>query len=92
MLTHDRLGLSVCRVPRRNPEPDWILEQRRIVGGRIRARRIDANLTQEELRDASGVERLTIQRIESGATDARLSWLLRIASAMDIHVRDLLDE
>ncbi|WP_371602299.1 helix-turn-helix transcriptional regulator [Streptomyces sp. NBC_01220] len=79
-------------LPRRDPEPDWILEQRRIVGSRVRDQRLLADLTQEDLRDASGVERLTIQRIESGATDARLSWLLRIAGAMGIHVRDLLGE
>ncbi|WP_326768697.1 helix-turn-helix domain-containing protein [Streptomyces sp. NBC_01591] len=75
----------------REPEPDWILEQRRTIGDRVRAHRIHANLTQERLRDLSGVERLTIQRIESGATDARIGWLLRIARAMDIHIRDLID-
>lgn len=52
---------------------------------------MDANLTQEQLRDRSGVERLTIQRIESGATDARLSWLLRIAEALDVPPGRLLD-
>ncbi|MEU0831321.1 helix-turn-helix transcriptional regulator [Streptomyces sp. NPDC005969] len=76
----------------REPEPDWILEQRRIIGDRVRSQRMRANLTQENLRDLSGVERLTIQRIESGATDARISWLLRIADAMSIGLRDLLDE
>lgn len=79
-------------MPRRLPDPDWILERRRIVGARVRERRERANLTQEELRDASGVERLTIQRIESGGTDPRLSWLLRIARALDFNIQDLLDE
>ena len=51
-----------------------------------------ANLTQERLRDISGVERLTIQRIESGATDARYSWLLRIARALGIPVSALLED
>jgi transcriptional regulator with XRE-family HTH domain len=74
----------------REPDPDWIIEQRRRVGDRVREQRLYANLTQEGLRDASGVERLTIQRIESGATDARISWLLRIARALDVHVTELL--
>lgn len=74
----------------RDPEPDWILQQRRIIGDRVRSQRMHANLTQENLRDLSGVERLTIQRIESGVTDARISWLLRIANAMGIDLRDLL--
>ncbi|PJN01063.1 DNA-binding protein [Streptomyces sp. CB01201] len=67
-----------------------MLQRRRAVGNRVRGARIDADLTQERLRDLSGVERLTIQRIEAGSTDARLSWLLRIADALGIHVRDLL--
>ncbi|MGY4902594.1 helix-turn-helix domain-containing protein [Streptomyces sp. 900116325] len=75
----------------REPEPDWILQQRRIIGERVRSQRMHANLTQEKLRDLSGVERLTIQRIESGATDARIGWLLHIADAMGIGLRDLLD-
>ena len=91
-LTHDLHRATVCRVPGvpRQPDPDWIVDQRKRLGEQVRARRIHANLTQERLRDISGVERLTIQRIESGATDARYSWLLRIARALDIPVADLL--
>ena len=74
----------------RDPDLDWITHQRRRIGERVRDQRLHANLTQERLRDLSGVERLTIQRIESGATDARISWLLRIADALGIHVTDLL--
>ena len=74
----------------REPDPDWIINQRRQIGDRVRRQRLYANLTQEGLRDLSGVERLTIQRIESGATDARISWLLRIARALDVHVSELL--
>lgn len=36
------------------------------------------------------MKRLTLQNIESGATDARYSWLLRIARALDMPVADLL--
>lgn len=72
------------------PAPDWLIRERREIGNRVRERRLYANLTQEGLRDATGVERLTIQRIESGATDARISWLLRIARALDVHVTELL--
>lgn len=80
-------------MPRKSePDPDWILDQRRQLGERVRAARLHANLTQEGLRDLSGVERLTIQRIESGATDARIGWLMRIADALDIPVVRLLEE
>lgn len=76
----------------REPDPDWILRRRRAIGDRVREKRLHANLTQEGLRDISGVERLTIQRIESGATDARISWLLRIADALDTPLSRLLGE
>ncbi len=74
----------------REPDPEWVIEQRQIIGNRVRRAREDADLTQERLEERAGVKRLTIQRIESGATDARIGWLLRIARALDIHVADLL--
>lgn len=75
----------------REPDPDWIIRKRQAIGNRVRAQRELADLTQEELEHRAGVRRLTIQRIESGATDARIGWLLRIANALGIHVRDLLE-
>ncbi|WP_338146370.1 helix-turn-helix transcriptional regulator [Streptomyces boncukensis] len=74
------------------PQPERILERRRTIGRRIQHERMQANLTQEHLRDLSGVDRATLQRIEAGTTDARLSWLLRIADALDTPLADLLRE
>ncbi|WP_405848217.1 helix-turn-helix domain-containing protein [Streptomyces niveus] len=76
----------------RELDPPWITEERQALGSRVRQWRLHANLTQEALRDLSGVERLTIQRIESGATDARIGWLLRIARALDVPVARLLGD
>ena len=74
----------------REPEPDWIIQRRREIGDLVRAGREHANLTQEQLSHRTGITRLTIQRIESGATDARLGWLLRIAKDLDTPLNDLL--
>ena len=71
-------------------QPPWLIRERRAIGDRVRARREYADLTQEQLEEAAGVKRLTLQNIESGATDARISWLLRIARALDVHVTELL--
>jgi transcriptional regulator with XRE-family HTH domain len=49
-----------------------------------------ANLTQEKLEELAGVTRLTIQNIESGVTDARISWLLRIARVLGVPIERLL--
>lgn len=75
-----------------DPQPDRILDRRRAIGRRVRDTRLRANLTQEGLRDLSGVDRATIQRIEAGGTDARLSWLLLIADALGVGVGDLVRE
>lgn len=74
----------------REPDPDWIIRERQTIGDRVRGAREYADLTQEELGYRSGVTRLTVQRIESGATDARIGWLLRIARALGVPVSDLL--
>jgi transcriptional regulator with XRE-family HTH domain len=76
----------------REPDPEWILQQRRRIGDRVRAEREHANLTQEELGHQTGIPRLTVQRIESGATDARIGWLLRIARHLHVPLSTLLGE
>ncbi|MFB6805510.1 helix-turn-helix domain-containing protein [Streptomyces sp. NPDC056387] len=57
---------------------------------RIVAMRRDANLTQEQVFLVAGISRNTYQRIEAGVADARYSHLLRIATVLHCHVRDLI--
>lgn len=81
----------MCRVPsRRTPYPDWIRERRAALGTQIATHRIGAGMSQDDLADASGMERRSIQRYESGERDPRYADLLMIADALDVHVRDLL--
>jgi transcriptional regulator with XRE-family HTH domain len=75
---------------RRTPYPDWINDRRAALGRQIEAHRRGANLSQDDLADAIGMERRSIQRYESGERDPRFADLLLIADALDIHVRDLL--
>ena len=52
-----------------------------------------AGLTQEELAEKAGVGIATIARIETGDIDApRVSTLRKLASALGIEVRDLLED
>ena len=76
----------------REPDPDWIIQRRRVIGDRVRRGREYADLTQEQLAHRTGIPRLTVQRIESGATDARIGWLLRIARDLDVPLRSLLGD
>lgn len=82
----------MCRVPDQ-PDPSdnqWLLAERRAIGDRIRIARLHRNMTQERLYLSAGISRAALQDIEAGASDARLSTLLRIARALGIHAADLL--
>ncbi|WP_405769382.1 helix-turn-helix transcriptional regulator [Actinacidiphila glaucinigra] len=77
-------------MPLTPPDPAWLLRRRQVIGGYVRGARMWNNLTQEALRDLSGVPRETIQKIENAGTDAKLSWLLAIAHALHLELDDLL--
>lgn len=64
--------------------PEWVLDDRRALGARIRELRVRANLTQERLAELTGVDRRTLQRIEAGSSDPRLSALTLIAEGLDV--------
>ncbi|MFJ4418314.1 helix-turn-helix domain-containing protein [Streptomyces sp. NPDC088925] len=68
----------------------WRSDLHRQVGERLRARRLWCNRTQESLAEQVGISRDTLQRIEAGRSDARISHLADLAHALDCEVRDLL--
>lgn len=75
------------------PEPDddrWLLDQQRAIGDRIRAARMHANLTQEQVYLAAGISRNTLQGAESGHGNPRLSTLLRISRVLGVPLNELL--
>lgn len=76
----------------RDPQPDWVLDYRRGLGDRVRARRIQQNRTQWWVCEETGLGRSSYQEIERGTTDARVSWLLLIAAALDVPLAELLVE
>jgi transcriptional regulator with XRE-family HTH domain len=55
----------------------------------IRQRR---GLSQRALAEIASVGHITIARLETGVYDPRLSTLRRLAKALNVRVRDLLDE
>lgn len=69
--------------------PDWIPDRRIEIGDRIRIHRERCGLTQEQLAEAAGVHRSTVQRVERGERDTWLSHLLLIAHALDVPLADL---
>ncbi|MFD6554423.1 helix-turn-helix domain-containing protein [Streptomyces sp. NPDC058398] len=69
----------------------WITYRRRDLGDRVRHLRLEADHTRESFAEATGIDRRTLQRIESGTSDPRYSDLLRIAAALDTRVSVIMD-
>ncbi|MEU9379987.1 helix-turn-helix transcriptional regulator [Streptomyces sp. NPDC048279] len=62
-----------------------------MIGARILSRRTHLNVTQEALYLAAGVDRRTLQNLESGQLgNPTLSTLMRIAAALDTPLAELL--
>ncbi|WP_306317175.1 MULTISPECIES: helix-turn-helix domain-containing protein [unclassified Streptomyces] len=74
----------------RSDDDAWLLAERRAIGDRIRAIRLDLNLTQEQVFLAVPVSRSVYQGIESGHGNPTIATLLRIARVLHVHVTDLL--
>lgn len=66
-----------------------VLARRRAVGDRIRAARLHANLTQEQVSLRSGISLASYNRIEQGHSSPMLDSLIRIADAIGVDLADL---
>jgi transcriptional regulator with XRE-family HTH domain len=71
-------------------QPEWILRAQQAIGRRVQAARIEADLTQEKLAEKTGISRTTLQSIEAGRNDPKMSHLLLIARAVGRPLPDLL--
>ncbi|MFF4246205.1 helix-turn-helix domain-containing protein [Streptomyces sp. NPDC001822] len=66
-----------------------VLARRRAVGERIRAVRLHASLTQEQVSLRSGIGLASYNRIEQGHASPMLDSLIRIADAIGVDLADL---
>ena len=62
------------------------------LGDRLRRKRRESSLTQEELAHASGVSQVMVAKIEQGRRQPRLTVLTRLARALDIPLSELVDQ
>jgi XRE family transcriptional regulator, regulator of sulfur utilization len=65
---------------------------RRLLGEKIRAYRNQAGLTQEKLAEKADLHHNFIGEVERGNMETSLSSLLKIAKALKVKVRDLVEE
>lgn len=64
------------------PEPHRTAQQ--IIGANIAARRRQKNITQQQLADAIGTSRRTLQRVEEGKASIDLDALPKLLAALEI--------
>lgn len=73
------------RVPT-EPLPDWVLQQRRRVGERVRELREARDLSQERLGELAGLDRKTIYRVELAQYGTSIDHLALIARALGVEI------
>lgn len=71
-------------------DDDWVLDQIRGIGARIRAERTRQNVTQERLHLAAGISRWSLQEVEAGRSNPTAATLIRIAHVLGVPLADLM--
>jgi transcriptional regulator with XRE-family HTH domain len=61
------------------------------VGKRIKSIRNDKKLTQSELAELCNFEKATMSRIESGRTNMRMLTLIKISTALEVRITDIIN-
>lgn len=67
------------------------IEHRRLLGETVRARRKDAGLSQEKLAEKAGLSTVFISRVERGKESPSVDNLVKIARALGVRVRELVN-
>ncbi|MFJ6810673.1 helix-turn-helix domain-containing protein [Streptomyces anulatus] len=79
-------------MPRVIPPDPRLLERRRRIAAQIRAARLHANLSQQDVISRTGLDRSTYQAIEAARSSPLLDNLLRISDAIGVPLADLVRE
>ncbi|MCX6832374.1 MAG: helix-turn-helix transcriptional regulator [candidate division Zixibacteria bacterium] len=64
----------------------------KLLGGKVRDRRIKKGLSQEEFADIAGLDRTYVSGIERGVRNPTVRTLKTIADALDMSISELLEE
>nr|WP_069766707.1 helix-turn-helix transcriptional regulator [Streptomyces sp. LUP47B] len=79
-------------MPRVIPPDPRLLERRRRIAAQIRAARLHADLSQQDVIRRTGMDRSAYQDIEAGRASPLLDSLLRIADAIGVPLAHLVRE
>jgi DNA-binding XRE family transcriptional regulator len=90
-MSMDLGGLLLSRVPESSirPWPDVLQDIQVTVGNRIKAVRLRKGITQDQLAEMAGMNRVHLYRLESGRQSMTLRTLKTIADALNVRVAQL---
>ena len=90
-MSMDLGGLLLSRVPESSirPWPDVLQDIQVTVGNRIKAVRLRKGITQDQLAEMAGMNRVHLYRLESGRQSMTLRTLKVIADALNVRVAQL---
>lgn len=66
-------------------------KEKQAIDARIRAEHTRCGISQRQLALMTGTSRSYLWKIETGAADVGIDVLIRIAKALDVRARDLID-
>lgn len=74
------------------PEDDdaWLAERLQAMGERFRAERLHQNLTQEQVFLAAGIDRITLQNLETGRGNPTARVLFSVSHVLGVPLADLM--
>ncbi|MYV64425.1 helix-turn-helix domain-containing protein [Streptomyces sp. SID2131] len=76
-------------MPRSTSPPEWVLARRRQIGDQIRAARLHADLSQEQVAHAIPMDRASYNRVEQGHAAAGIDTLILIAHVIGVDLAEL---
>lgn len=69
------------------------LEKRQaMLGEQVRSRRLERGLSQEQLSEKAGLDRTYVSSLESGKRNPAFSTLIKLASALEVELAELVRE
>ena len=66
-----------------------LAQAKRTIAKRVRARRLDLGLSQEQFAERADLDVRHVQKIEAGESNATLETLLKVSRALGMSLRDL---
>ena len=67
-------------------------QHRRLLGDTVRIKRKNSGFSQEKLAERAGLSTVFISRVERGVESPSLDSLVKIAKALGVRVRDLVED